>query len=194
LAVTVALPFSVNVQVLCFWPPLEHAPDQIASRPLETLSVIDVAIAKDADPVLPTATLMPAGLDDTRSPLRPVAVTVSVAVWLDGFTVRAAVRVMPLCVAVIVTGVAAPTLDVVAVNVALVAPAATVTDAGTLAAVLLLARDTTRPPAGAPVDSVTLPCEAVPPVTLVGLTLTLCRLAGAAAGVTVRVAVRLVPL
>jgi len=34
----------------------------------------------DADPVLPTATLIPAGLEITRSPLLPVAVTVSVAV------------------------------------------------------------------------------------------------------------------
>jgi hypothetical protein len=34
----------------------------------------------DADPVLPTATLMPAGLDVIRSPLRPLALTVSVSV------------------------------------------------------------------------------------------------------------------
>ena len=71
---------NVNVHVRCLLPPLEHAPDQIASRPFETLSVIDVPVVNDADPVLPTATLIPAGLDVTRSPLRPVAVTVSVAV------------------------------------------------------------------------------------------------------------------
>jgi hypothetical protein len=41
LAVTDALPVSVNVHVLLLSPPLEHAPDQIASRPFETLSVID---------------------------------------------------------------------------------------------------------------------------------------------------------
>jgi hypothetical protein len=96
LAVTLAVPFSVNVQVLALLLPLEHAPDQTASRPFETLSVIDVPTANDADPVFPTLTLMPAGLDVTRSPLRPVAVTVSVAVWLGGFTVRTAVRVTPL--------------------------------------------------------------------------------------------------
>jgi hypothetical protein len=33
-----------------------------------------------ADPELPTATLMPAGVEVTRSPLRPLAETVSVAV------------------------------------------------------------------------------------------------------------------
>ena len=79
LAVTLALAFSVNVQVRVLLPPLEHAPDQMASRPFDTLSVIDVPAANVADPVLPTFTLTPAGLDVTRSPLRPVAVTVSVA-------------------------------------------------------------------------------------------------------------------
>jgi hypothetical protein len=36
-----------------------------------------VPVVNDADLVLPTATSMPAGLDVTRSPLRPVADTVS---------------------------------------------------------------------------------------------------------------------
>jgi len=70
----------VNVQVLRLLPALEHAPDQIASRPLVTLRVIEVPVANDAEPVDPTLTLMPAGLDVTRSPLRPDAVTVSAAV------------------------------------------------------------------------------------------------------------------
>jgi hypothetical protein len=77
-AVTVALPVMVNVHVLCLFPPLEQAPDQIASRPFVTLSVIDAPAVNDADPDEPTLTLIPAGLDVTRSPLRPVAVTVSV--------------------------------------------------------------------------------------------------------------------
>jgi len=78
--VTDAAPVNVNVQLLVSLPPLEHAPDQIASRPFVTLSVIAVPVENDADPALPTGTLMPAGLDVTRSPLRPVAVTLSVAV------------------------------------------------------------------------------------------------------------------
>ena len=61
-------------------PPLEHAPDQMASRPFVTLNVIEVPVLNEADPVLPTLTLIPAGLDVMRSPLRPDAVTVSVAV------------------------------------------------------------------------------------------------------------------
>jgi len=38
LAVTAAVPFRVNVQVFCLFPPLEHAPDQMTSRPLVALS------------------------------------------------------------------------------------------------------------------------------------------------------------
>jgi hypothetical protein len=94
-AVTEAFAFSVNVQVLVLFPPLEHAPDQIASRLFETLNVIDVPTAKLAEPVLPTGTLMPDGLDMTRSPLRPVADTVNVAVSPGGFTVIDADRVTP---------------------------------------------------------------------------------------------------
>ena len=75
-----AFPVSVNVQVLVFSPPLEQAPDQNTSRPFVALRVMAVPVANDAEPVLPTLTLMPAGLETTRSPLRPVAVTVSVAV------------------------------------------------------------------------------------------------------------------
>jgi hypothetical protein len=80
LAVTAAFAFNVNVQVFVLFPPLEHAPDQMTSRLFVALSVIVVPVANDADPLLPTATLMPAGFDVTRSPPRPVAVTVSVAV------------------------------------------------------------------------------------------------------------------
>jgi hypothetical protein len=53
-------------------------------------------------------------------------------------------------------------------KVALVAPAGTVTLAGTLAAPLLLESVTCAPPAGAGPLSVTVPVEEFPPVTLVG--------------------------
>lgn len=79
MAVTAAFPFRVNVQVFVLLPPLEQAPDQMTSRSFVARSVIAVPMANDAEPVLPTATLMPAGVDVTRSPPRPVAVTVSVA-------------------------------------------------------------------------------------------------------------------
>lgn len=77
---TLALPFNVNVQVRLRLPPLEQAPDHTASRPFDTLNLIDVPFVNDADAVLPTATSMPMGVEVTRSPLRPVAVTVNVAV------------------------------------------------------------------------------------------------------------------
>ena len=84
MADTDAGPEIVNVQVRLFCPPLEHAPDQIASLPFEMLRVIEVPVVNDADPELPTATLMPVGLVVTRSPDLPLALTVNVAVWPDG--------------------------------------------------------------------------------------------------------------
>jgi len=60
---------------------------------------------------------------------------------------------------------------VLMVNIAVVAPAATVTLDGTLAAVVLLLESATiAPPAGAAPLNVTVPVEEFPPVTLVGFT------------------------
>jgi len=160
----------VKVQVFLLLPLLEHAPDQIASRPPDTLSVIEVPLANDADPALPTGTLMPAGLDVIRSPLRPVAVTVRAAFGPAGVTVSAAVRVTLPAVAVIVTVVEAATVVVAIAKVALVAPWATVTLAGVDAALLLSLRETTSPPDGAAAVNVTVPCEALPPTTELGVT------------------------
>ena len=67
----------------------------------------------------------------------------------------------------------AVTLLVVTVNVALLAPAATVTLAGTVAAaVLSLERETAAPPLGAGPLRVTVPAEGDPPITLIGLSAT----------------------
>src|SRR5689334_469790 len=68
-----------------------------------------------------------------------------------------------------VAEVDALTALVLTVNVALVAPAATVTLEGTLATVVsLLESATCAPPAGAAPLNVTVPVEEFPPVTLVG--------------------------
>ena len=150
--------------------------------------------ANVAEPVVPTVTLIPAGLEFTRSPLLPVAVTVSVAdcgggVVVCGFTVNIAVLVAPAKVPLIVTAVAAVTPVVLIAKFALSAPAGTVTFAVTLAAVvLLLANVTIAPPVGAAAVNVTVPCDELPPTTDVGLTLTLDKLAvaGAACGVKLR--------
>jgi hypothetical protein len=188
LAVTDAVPVIVNVHVLVLFPLLEHAPDQIASRPFETASVMDAPLANDADPELPTGTLMPAGVEVMRSPLRPLAVTVKVAFCPAGATVSVAVRVTLPAAAVIVTAVEEATVVVAIANVALAAPAPTVTLAGVEAALLLSLRVTTNPPSDAAAVSVTVPCDALPPTTDAGLTDTAesAAAAGALCGVKLR--------
>ena len=86
-----------------------------------------------------------------------------------------------------VTVVEAETALVLTVNVALVAPAATVTLAGTRATVVLLLESATcAPPAGAGPLNVTVPVDEFPPVTLVGFNASEASVgAGGAAGVTV---------
>jgi hypothetical protein len=80
-----------------------------------------------------------------------------------------------------VTGVFAVTGDVAAAKVALVAPATTVTLAGTPAVpASLLESDTTAPSGGAADVKVTVPVDWPPPLTLAGLTLTSLRAAGPA--------------
>ena len=64
------------------------------------------------------------------------------------------------------------TVLVETVNVALVAPAGTVTLAGTVAALELSDSETAAPPVGAAPLNVTVPVEVLPPTTLVGLMLT----------------------
>ena len=94
--------------------------------------------------------------------------TVSVVAW--GVTVSVADLVTPPKEPVIVTAVEAVTEDVMMVKLALVAPAATVTLAGVFAAAELSESVTTAPPDGAAPVKVTVPCDELPPVTLVGLT------------------------
>ena len=69
-----------------------------------------------------------------------------------------------------VTGVDIATALVLRLKPALVPPAGTVTPEGTTAAGSLLESVTCAPPAGAGAFSVTVPVEGLPPVTLVGLT------------------------
>lgn len=87
-----------------------------------------------------------------------------------------------------------PTGAVLTVNVALVAPAATVTLTGTVAAaVLLLDSVTTAPPLGAAPVNATVPCVVFPPVRLVLASVTADMVGGGDPGDTVSETVRVVP-
>ena len=78
---------------------------------------------------------------------------------------------MPLYEAEIVAEVGTRTADVFTLKVTLLAPAGTVTLAGTLAAVVLLLESATcAPPDGAGPLNVTVPVDEFPPVTLAGFT------------------------
>ncbi len=88
---------------------------------------------------------------------------------------RFAVSEIAPAVAVIVTTCFDTTGDVDILNVALVAPCATVTVAGSVAtSTLLLFSTTTSAPIGASPESVTVPVDGEPPLTRVGYTDTLC--------------------
>jgi len=89
----------------------------------------------------------------------------------------------------------AETKPVLMVNVALVAPGATVTLDGTAATeVSLLESATCAPPDGAGPLKVTVPVEEFPPVTLVGLSVNEVSMGGGgAAGFTVSEAVLVTP-
>src|SRR5437660_10468492 len=94
-AVTEVAALMVTVQLFTLAPPLEHPPDQMASRPLLTLSVTDVPVVKLALPLEPTLTLSPVGVDAIDSPVRPAAVTVQTVVGA-GAGFRLQTLAMPL--------------------------------------------------------------------------------------------------
>jgi len=107
----------------------------------------------------------------------------------EGDTVRIAVRVAPPNAAEIVVELDAVTAFDVTLKAALVAPAGTVTLAGTVAtAVLLLESVTAAPPDGAADVRVTVPVDEAPPVTLAGLRLSAETDGPVANGFTVNVA------
>ena len=121
-------------------------------------------------------------------PLTLVGFKVSAETTRTGLTVMVAALDTPLRVAVIVKEDAAVTVRVVIVKVADVAPAATVTLAGTVPMVVDEdARVTTAPPVGAALVNTTVPVTVLPPVTAATLVVRVDKTA--AGGVTVMVAV-----
>jgi len=109
-----------------------------------------------------------------------------------GTTTSVAGCIMPFIVAVIVAVTCIATIDVVAVNVALLAPACTMTFVGTVTAGSLLESATVLPPGGAGPDSATVPVEDWPPSTGVALKTRLLTV-NPLAGFTVSVAVCVPP-
>jgi hypothetical protein len=77
------------------------------------------------------------------------------------------VFVTPAALAVMVTVRAVVTADAAAVNPAVVAPLATVTDAGTVSALLLLERITVRPPLAAAAVRLTVQASVPAPLNVV---------------------------
>lgn len=129
----------MNVQVAVLL--AEQAPVQIATRPPETVSVTMLPEGNAADPALPTATLIPAGLEVTLLPLRPVAVTRSVAVEGAagaGFSVSTADWVTPPPETAMVPCVRLVTDAVEMLKRAEVAPAGINSEVGTAMEGLLL--------------------------------------------------------
>jgi len=143
---------------------------------------LEETVATDVLLLVSVTTAPPEGAAELRV---TVPVELFLPLTLVGFkvteervTLPAGVMVSEACleldpsVAVITAVVVVVTDVVVTVNEALVFPAATVTLPGTLAEPLLLESETTEPPEGAAPDSVTVPCEELPPVTPVGFNVT----------------------
>src|SRR5436190_13364322 len=148
----VALSFTVTAvgtvaSTLSLHDPLPISPPAGAAAPSVTL------------PVLPTGPVTAAGLT-----LTPIS---------GGFSVSVTILDAPRDVAVMLACVTAVTVLVLTANVALFAPAATVTDGSTVAAFrLLLVSVTTAPPAGAALVSVTVPVLSAPPISTEGFIVT----------------------
>lgn len=161
----------MNVQVLVLLPPLEHAPDQTASRPLETLNVMLVPTGNAAVAVVPTEATIPDGVELTLSPWRPPAVTLRLTVdgaGAGGFRVSVADRVTPPPETEMVTSVCVLTWLVLIVKPPCRLPAGISTVLGRVTAGLLLLNEKIWSVVAAEA-TVTVPNDPAVPVTEVGL-------------------------
>ena len=124
----------------------------------DTLMTVPPVGAGPPSVTVPVADRLPTNVvGETVSPVKPAELTVRVAVFVT-------VPSTPLMVAVVEFA----TADVVMVNVAEVAPAATVTLDGTTALELLEVKLTTSPPVGAGPLKVNVPVDELPPWSEVG--------------------------
>ena len=125
-----------------------------------SVTVTPPAGAKPFSVTVPTAVVPPTtGLGAMETPVKAT-----------GSSSNDVVTVVPLKEALKVTGVAEETPVVVTTKVACNAPPGTVTELGTEADALMLAKLTTTPPDGAARARVTVPVDAFPPTTVLGET------------------------
>jgi hypothetical protein len=168
---------AVIVAVVCALTPVVVTANVAVVCPAGTVTDAGTVAAATLLLVVTTVPVAPAGPLRVTVPVEPLppntddGLKVSEA-RVAGVTVRFAFKEVPANVAVIVTGVEALTPEVLTVNVAVVCPAGTVIELGTVAAVTLLASKMAVPPVAAGPLRVTVPVELLPPWTLVGLTLT----------------------
>lgn len=179
---------TVKFAVVAPAPTVTLAGTDAAAWLLDSVTVAPPAGAAPLNVTVPVEELLPTtlvGVSDINESVKGGGVPV-------GVTVRVAVPTTPPYVAEIVAAVAAATDVVVTVKLAVVAPAPTVTLAGTVAAALLLDRVTAAPPDGAGALKVTVAVEELPPPIFAGLSDTAESLTPVE-GFTVRVALRVVP-
>ena len=145
--------FAATVTVDGTWAAAVLLLDSVTTVPPDAARPLMVTV-----PVVVVDPVTDAGATETELTAGPL--TVKLAFWVDPY------------VADMVSGVLADTGLLVTVKVAVVALAATVTVAGTCAAALLLLdRVITAPPAGAAPFKVTVPVDELPPVRELGFRL-----------------------
>lgn len=168
------------------------APARIVTFAGTMASAMDVLSSTTTPPAGAGASMVIVATDDF-----PPATDVGESVTEMGAgprTVSDVVTVTPLLVALIVAMAFVAIGVVVTVKVAVIAPATTVTLAGTVAEVRLDESSTIRPPVGAGPDSVTVPVNDAPPRTDVGDTVTLAATGATTVSVTDLLPVPRVPV
>src|SRR5262249_13100675 len=141
----------------------------LAGTPATAVLLLESATLAPPASALPLSVTVPV---DGFPPTTVAGLRLTPLAW-SGTTVRVADFWTPPNVAVIEAGVGAVPGLVLIVNVAVVAPPATVTLDGTVATALLLDSGTAAPPGSAALVSVTVPVDGFPPATVGGFRVTL---------------------
>jgi hypothetical protein len=143
------------------------------SATLALAGTVAATLSEESETTAPPAGATPSRITVPVDELPPAMLAgfTEIEVSVGALTVKAAVLVIPSRTAERVRVAVLATAVVLILKLAVVAPAATLTFAGTVAAALSLERAAIRPPAGAAPVRVTVPVEELPPITEAGLTL-----------------------